>query len=139
MGEQGYTTKSGKPPWRESKYQDGMPETAYEVLAAGGSITKVAATLGVARSTVHEWMKQHPDFSDAIEAGLAVSESLWEDPSFCPDYHPIRWKLNMARRFGWTEKSETALTGANGGPIEYRNVQDMSDDELARIAAGTSE
>ena len=32
-----------------------------------------------------------------------------------------------------------ALTGANGGPIEYRNVQDMSDDELARIAAGTSE
>ena len=32
-----------------------------------------------------------------------------------------------------------ALTGAHGGPIEYRNVQDMSDDELARIAAGTSD
>lgn len=46
---------------------------------------------------------------------------------------PDMMKFYAARRAGW--KTTTELTGANGGPIEYRS---LSDEELdARIAALT--
>ena len=44
--------------------------------------------------------------------------------------------FNLKNNFGWKDKSEHAITGKDGGPVEFRKSEDMTDDELAAIAAG---
>ena len=112
-----------------------MPQRAYDVLAAGGSIAKVAATLDVAKSQVQEWMVVHSEFQAAIKRGLAVSESMWEDPGFHPDMNALRYRLNMANRFGWGEKNTTEVTGEDGGPLKaiLDIVISSNDDVLSRV------
>jgi len=112
-----------------------MPQRAYDVLAAGGSIAKVAATLDVAKAQVYEWMGVHPEFQYAIKRGLAVAESMWEDPGFHPDMNAMRYRLNMANRFGWGEKNTTEVTGEDGGPLKaiLDIVISSNDDVLSRV------
>ena len=123
------------PVGRPTKYRDDMPQRAYDVLAAGGSIAKVAATLDVAKAQVYEWMGVHPEFQDAIKRGLAVAESMWEDPGFHPDMNAMRYRLNMANRFGWGEKNTTEVTGEDGGPLKaiLDIVISSNDDVLSRV------
>ena len=131
-----YNTKSGLPPWRPSLY-DGETtcQLAYEALAAGGSYAKVAVALGVCKETVFGWIKKYQEFSDAVKIGLAVAESQWEEPEFHPDMNPVRYRMNMQNRFGWRDKIDSEITGKDGGPIQFKSAEEMSDDELASIIA----
>lgn len=43
--------------------------------------------------------------------------------------------FNLKNNFDWKDKTETALTGKDGGPIALASA-DLSDDQLAAIAAG---
>ena len=44
----------------------------------------------------------------------------------------------VADRMDGKPKQATELSGPNGGPIEMRQAADLSDDQLAAIAAGSS-
>jgi len=39
----------------------------------------------------------------------------------------------LAQFQGWAEKNRTELVGANGGPVEFRNLDALSDDELEAL------
>ncbi len=57
---------------RPSKYDPGFCDLAYEQMKLGFSKTATAGYLGIARSTLHQWSDDHPEFSDAIKLGEAA-------------------------------------------------------------------
>ena len=125
------------PAGRPTKYKHEFCEIALEVLGQGGSRAALAARLGISKSNLWAWEKEHPEFLNAIERGLTASEALWESPEWHPELHPTRWKMNMTNRFGWNgDKTESVLTGKNGGPIqtESKISLDVAPEVAARIA-----
>lgn len=66
--------KTGRP----SKYK---PEYCAEVvkhMTDGSSLTSFAAEIDVARSTINEWMGEHPEFSEACARAKAKCAAWWE-------------------------------------------------------------
>lgn len=49
-----------------------------EHMSDGASIASFAAEIGVARSTINEWMEQHPQFSEAVKIAKAKCAAWWE-------------------------------------------------------------
>lgn len=103
------------------------PEYCEQVIAWGAqgkSITWMAGMLDISRECIYEWMRVHPEFSDAIARAKAKSQVWWEDTGqqamFSKEFNAGVWTKSMAARFpeDWREKSETAITGAGGGPVQ---------------------
>lgn len=114
---------------RPSVYDASFCDDVVSFGANGKSITWMAAELGVARQTVHNWMAEHPEFLDAMTRAQALSQQWWEDAGqngmVGPGFNASIWSRSMAARFpdDWREKSETALTGAGGGPLEIKEIR----------------
>ena len=45
----------------------------------GKSLTQIAAYLGVTRKRLYSWMKDHPEFKDAVEMAREHSQAWWEN------------------------------------------------------------
>lgn len=67
-------------PGRPTKYDPSFCEAAEFILSQGGSYTliSVAAVLDVAPSTIALWVKEHPEFSDAVQRGRAKGVAILE-------------------------------------------------------------
>ena len=59
---------------RPTEYRPEMCEIAFNVLAGEEPLIAVAAEIGIAKSTMQQWIELYPDFSAAIQRGLAVGE-----------------------------------------------------------------
>ena len=66
--------KTGRP----SKYEPRFCQMAIDHMSYGASMTSFAAEIGVARSTINEWMTVHPEFSEAIKIAKAKCAAWWE-------------------------------------------------------------
>jgi hypothetical protein len=44
----------------------------------GASLTSFAAEIGVARSSINEWMEHNPEFSEAVKIAKAKCAAWWE-------------------------------------------------------------
>lgn len=115
--------KEKRNPWRPTKYRPDFCQIAVDILSSGRSYAALAAELGVGKSSIVDWEKQHPDFSHALKIGLAKAESIWEEhrPAEVP---PAIWIFTMKNRFGWRDKSETEITGKDGAPMSIRWMTD---------------
>lgn len=127
---------------RPTDYDPSYCEQVIEWGRAGKSRTWMAAQLGIARSTIYEWEKQHADFSDALARAKALEQSWWEDAGqmgivtqgFCQSV----WSRSMAARFpdDWRETTRQEQTGPEGGPIEHKHIGlDEFESRIARLAA----
>lgn len=56
---------------RPTKYDPAYCDQIVEFMGRGYSMTAFAGEIGVARSTINEWMGHHPDFSEAVKVGQA--------------------------------------------------------------------
>ena len=63
---------------RPSKYDPAYCDAIVEHMRDGASILSFAAEIGVGRSTIQEWEKEHPAFSVAVTRGKAVCAAWWE-------------------------------------------------------------
>lgn len=63
---------------RPSKYKDTYRDLVIEHMAEGASLTSFAADIGVARSTINEWIDAHPEFSEAVKIAKAKCAAWWE-------------------------------------------------------------
>jgi hypothetical protein len=63
---------------RPSKYSEAYCDDVVAHLAEGASLTSFAAEIGVARSTINEWIKEHPEFSEACARAKAKCAAWWE-------------------------------------------------------------
>jgi transposase len=66
------------PAGRPSKYQPSYCDLVIEHMTEGASLTSFAAEIGVARSSINEWMEQNPEFSEAVKIGKAKCSAWWE-------------------------------------------------------------
>jgi hypothetical protein len=102
----------------------------------------MAATLGVAKSTLQLWEKDIPEFSAAMTQARALSQLWWEDAGqanmlLAPGvgtFNASVWSRSMAARFpeDWRENKGVELSGS------VAVARELSDDDLKRIAAGSS-
>lgn len=63
---------------RPTKYDPAYCEQVIEHCRDGASLTSFAAEIGVARSSINEWMEHHPAFSEAVKVAKAVCAAWWE-------------------------------------------------------------
>ncbi len=63
---------------RPSKYDPDYCRQIVEHMSDGASITSFAAEIDVARSTITEWEKVHPEFSLAVQKAKAKCAAWWE-------------------------------------------------------------
>jgi transposase len=63
---------------RPTKYKEAYCDEVITHMAEGASLTSFAAEIGVARSSINEWMAAHPEFSEAVNVGKAKCAAWWE-------------------------------------------------------------
>lgn len=63
---------------RPTSYRETYCDQVIEHMTEGASLTSFAAEIGVARSTINEWMANNPEFSEAVKIGKAKCAAWWE-------------------------------------------------------------
>ena len=63
---------------RPTKYEERFCQEAEIAMAEGYSLTAFAGIIGVARSTLNEWMEANPEFSEAVSRAKAKRLLHWE-------------------------------------------------------------
>lgn len=119
---------------RPTSYLPEFCERVIELGAKGCSVVEMAADIGVARNTLETlWTEANPEFQEAMTHARQLSQSWWERigreniimPPNSGTFQASVWSRSMAARFpaDWREKSETALTGPSGGPVQIHATQ----------------
>jgi len=104
-----------------------------DLMGKGFSLTAFAGSIRVARDTIYEWIKAHPDFADAVSRAKPARVYSLED------------KLLRARKGAETSAAQFALKNAD--PTEWRDlkqvqhghsikVETLTDAQLFAIASG---
>ncbi len=110
---------------RPTKYD---PAYCEQVIAAGErglSLRAFAGQLRVARSSINEWMGEHPEFAEAVEVYKSVVGLAWEERQlkFVEEGGPhgastlVIFGLKNMAADEWRDRREVEHTGADGGPI----------------------
>jgi hypothetical protein len=89
---------------------------AIEVLSSGRGLANLCRTLQISEKSLELWRLTHPEFSQAIEAGLAFSKSWWtesgQDNLGNTKFNANLWNMNMKNRFGWHDQKPSYGTKA---------------------------
>lgn len=70
---------------RKSKYEEDQQfynQMAKQHARDGKIDEEIAKALGIAKSTLNEWKKKYPEFSDSLKTGKEYADSLVEDSLF---------------------------------------------------------
>lgn len=124
---------------RPTKKTEQRVEALLQSLRAGASRQRSAALAGIHRDTLHEWMKQDPAFSDAIEKAEAFAEARFLSRVATAAENERSWQAAawiLERRFPneWRKREGVEFSGVNGQAIEVKTVGDPAE-EQRRLAA----
>jgi len=130
---------------RPTDYYPEICDELPSMFEEGQSVVEVAVELGVARSTIYLWAKEHPEFSDALTRAREVSQAWWERQgrenlfdheeydaeskiSTKNKFNNGLWKENMCKRFtDWRDRQE--ITGKDGEPLTVRILKASEADQ----------
>ena len=109
-----------------------------------GLQTLAADKLGVSRKTIWNYRQMWPEVDEAVqdwqERRLDRAESKLDDLVEAGELQAIVFILNcLGKRRGYGNQSKLEVTGADGQPIRIMTAQDLTDDELAKIATNQTE
>lgn len=117
------------PVGRPSKYNDDLQAMADSYITEfkefGDVVPQLAGLacfIGITRETLYQWMKQHPKFSDTAKAVTIMQERMLVNGGLSKVNDAGVTKMLLASNHGYSDKTQTELTGANGGPIKGLNV-----------------
>lgn len=124
---------------RPTKKTEQRVEALLQSLRAGASRQRSAALAGIHRDTLHEWMKQDPAFSDAIEKAEAFAEARFLSRVATAAENERSWQAAawiLERRFPneWRKREGVEFSGVNGQAIEVKTIGDPAE-EQRRLAA----
>ena len=95
---------------RPTKFQETYCNEVIETMGTGLSLTAFAGHIGVARSTINEWMNAHPQFSEAVKIGTAKRVAYLErrllDGEIGPRVTSHIFALKNADPEEWKDKRE---------------------------------
>lgn len=101
---------------RPTKYRETYCNEVIETMATGLSLTAFAGDVGVARSTINEWMGEHPEFSEAVKVGQAKRVHYLErtmlDGEAGPRVTARIFALKNADPEEWRDKREVQHSGS---------------------------
>lgn len=116
---------------QDEEYQlvktDGEKSTTFEnkVRVRLPTIEGFAQFIDVNKTTLYEWEKLYPKFSNALEKIREEQRKRLLDNGLSGDYNPVIAKLVLSANHGMAERSE--LTGPNGQPLYNPSADDVKD------------
>lgn len=138
-----------KPMGRPSSYSEAIADAICERLANGESLKAICAEDGMpGRETVRQWQAANEAFgAKCARAREAQADSEHdkmaeiEDRVLSGDLDPVAARVVLASKQWRASKLAPKKYGDKlelGGAIEVRRASEMTDDELAGIAGGSS-
>ena len=118
--------KQKRPVGRPSKYKPEFCEAVIEMAQQGKGWSNYAAAFEVDRPTLYDWAAAHEDFRHALTRAKVLEQQWWEDQARenlkTREFNANLWIRSAQARFrdDYTERKETAVTGANGGPVQLQ-------------------
>jgi hypothetical protein len=116
-----------------TKYDPEYCDALVKHLEEGLSFEAFAGVCKVAVDTLYEWMKVHPEFSEAKKIGEAGGRLFWEKVGRAgmtgrvPGFQNAVWIFTMKNRFKWKDRHAMEHTGEDGGPIAQKHEVGLSD------------
>jgi transcriptional regulator with XRE-family HTH domain len=103
------------PAGRPTKYEPRFCDELIKFMGKGYSLTAFAGKIGVARSTINEWMSANPEFSEATRVGQAKRTMALETTLLAGETGPKvtghMFALKNADPEGWRDKQEVEHSG----------------------------
>jgi hypothetical protein len=102
---------------RPTKYKQEMCQQVIDAMAQGLSKEAAAAEIGICDDTFHRWVKEIPEFSDAVKEGTRQNLLFWEKLGLSgatgalSGFNATTWIFNMKNRFGWSDKQQVETNG----------------------------
>lgn len=87
------------------------------------SVEGLSAFIGIARPTIYRWSHEEgkEDFKDTLEALQAKQKRVLLNKGLANEFNSNITKLALGNH-GMSEKNQTELVGAEGGPIQTATV-----------------
>ena len=132
------------PAGRPTKYKPEFCDVVVNVGEEGETLVGMAEACDVSRETINEWIREHPEFSDAVKRGLQKSQAWWERQGrnglLADKFQASLYSRSMAARFpaDWRETSRVESTGKDGGKIEVETTSGTAKDIMALLRARKS-
>lgn len=114
---------------RPTDYLPEYCERVIELGTEGKSHAQIARSLDVARQTLYDWAKVHPEFLDAITRAKDLAQAWFEDKGqdglTTPGFNASLWAKQVSCRFrdDYTDKQVTEHAGSIVTTIERRIVR----------------
>jgi len=102
------------------------------------TLARFAANIGVCRDTLQEWAKVHAKFSAAYKKAKDLQEANLIEGTLAGAYQPSFAIFTAKNVLGWRDKTETELSGPNGGPQQHEHKVDvkLSAEDAYLVAIG---
>lgn len=126
------------PGGRPTSYDPVYCDMIIDYMSGGKSKDAFAGHIGVAKSTIYEWIKKHREFSNSVKIAEAKCQDFWEELGVVgttegKNFNASTWIFNMKNRFGWRDKTEVdhtsqgkRIVGFNYLPPESNSGHDGS-------------
>ncbi len=120
---------------KETYYADGTIKSKeeYPVAADLPTFQGFADKFGVHVDTLHKWKEDNGAFSEAYARAKQLQEHIWLVNGMSNLYNSQFAQFFGKNCLGYKDKTETEITGLNGGPIEVSNVSNLGYDDLIKI------
>lgn len=109
-----------------SLYKPEYAQQIVELMSLGHSLKAAAAEIGYSIHAIANWREKYPEFREAIELGFGKRTlKLERDLLTAKDAATVTsriFSLKSAAPEEYTDRYRTEITGANGGPIETKEV-----------------
>jgi len=125
-----------RPVGRPTKYCPEFCELAIEMGKIGYSPAMIACEFEVDKASMYHWGDEYPEFFTALRAAKTYEQGWWEREGMgglrCRDFNANLWIKSAQARFreDYTERKETAVTGADGGAIKVEQTQKIDARQL---------
>lgn len=111
-----YTNPPGRPPKYDKAWGDEQAKTLADKFKNGESLEEVYVELGICEKTFKKVVDRSPAFKTALEQGLLRSKATWLRNGRLgafgeADVNAQVYRLNMANRFGWSERTDQNIHG----------------------------
>jgi hypothetical protein len=112
---------------RPSVYHPAFCERAIELGKLGKSLVQIACDFDVTRETIYAWMREKPEFSDAMTRAKAHSQAWWEEMGqvglTMQGFNASLWAKNVSCRFreDYSEPKNVILSGDAANPVRTVN------------------
>lgn len=97
---------------RPTSYEPRYCSMLEDHMENGMSFESFSAKIGVHRDTLYEWVKVHPEFSDAKKKAHEKCLYFYEAAGVAgmmgkiKNFNTAAWCFNMKNRFQWTDRAD---------------------------------